>query len=220
MAEHTRLHLWLNTAISCFALAASATSGYYALQTFKLKNESLGFTTNPTYDCPLEFQKVGDGALLSLCWLVTMTNQSDARISIVRFQAFDMSEKTAVFSSGLPALEDAQGKAIYPPLSLGAGEPRQYLMRVPTSVPASVALLAETLPPTASLHQLQSLALKSSLDLVGNKVEVKYFDEEKRQASVSWIYGMRVAVGEIRFLTGRGNAFVAQMSFPPVLHLD
>jgi hypothetical protein len=60
MAEHTRLHLWLNTVIALVAVAASATSGYYNWQTYNLKTESLGFTINATYECPLEFQKVGE----------------------------------------------------------------------------------------------------------------------------------------------------------------
>lgn len=220
MAEHTRLHLWLNSVIAFVAFAASATSGYYAWQTYNLKTEALGFTVNPTFECPLEFRKVGDEGVLSLCWVVTITNQSDTRISIVRFQAFDVSDENTVFRSGYSALENARGEAVYPPLSLGAGEPQQYLMRVPFSVPAAVASLAKTLPENATLHQLQSMTLKSGLDVVGNKVEVKYFDEQKQQASVAWIYGMRVALGEIRFFTGRGNMFVARMSFPSIFHSD
>ena len=220
MAEHTRFYLWLNTAIATVAIAASTTSGYFSWLAYRLKTRSLGFTVNATYECPLEFPKQGDGGLLSLCWNVTITNQSDIRISIVRFQAFDASDKNVIFRSGFPALEDARGEAIYPPLSLGAGEPQQYLMRVPISVPTAVASIAETLPQNATLHQLQSLAAKSGLDVVGNKVEVKYFDEQKQKATVSWIYGMRIALGEISFFTGRGNRFVAQMSFPPIFHVD
>jgi hypothetical protein len=151
---------------------------------------------------------------------VTITNQSDVRISIVRFQAFDRSNKNIVFRSGFPALEDPAGKIVAPPLSLGAGEPQQYLMRVAFAIPAPVAALAETLPPTATLHKLQSVTLRSGLDVLGNKVEFKYFDEDKQQASVSWIYGLRVAMGGIQFYTGRGNRFVAEMSFPPLLHAD
>jgi hypothetical protein len=185
-----------------------------------LKTESLGFTINPTYDCRLEFQKLGEAGVLSLGWIVTITNQSDTRISIVRFQAFDVSEQNTVFRSGFSILENAQGEAISPPLSLGPGDAQKYLMRVPISVPAAVVSLAETLPQHATLEQLQFLTARSGLDVVGNKVEVKYFGEQKQQAVVSWIYGMRIAVGEIRFRTGRDNMFVARMSFPPVLHAD
>jgi hypothetical protein len=93
-------------------------------------------------------------------------------------------------------------------------------MRVAFSVPASVAQLVEALPQNASLHQLQSLALKAGLDVVGNKVTVKYLDEDKQHAAVSWPPDMRVVIGEIRFLTGRGNLFVARMSFPPIFHFN
>lgn len=220
MAEHTRAHLWLNTIIAFIALGISAWSGYVAWQTYHLKTESLGFTVNATYECPLEFRKLGNEGVLSLCWLVTITNQSDIRISIVRVQAFDVTDNGPIFRSGFSILENARGEAISPPLSLGPGEPQQYIMRVPVSVPAAVASLAETLPHGVSLHQLQSLALRSSLDVIGNKVDVKYFDDQKREAAVSWKYGMRVAIGEIHFFTGRGNMFSAQMSFPPILHAD
>jgi hypothetical protein len=220
MAEHTRLHLWLNTTIALIAAAVSATSGYFAWQTYKMKTESLGFTVNPTYDCPIEFRKIGDERLLSLCWLVTVTNQSDTRTSIVRYQEFDASDKGAVFRSGFSPLENFRGEAIHPPLSLDAGEPQQYLMRVAFTVPAGVAQLAETLPQSASLHQLQSLTAKAGLDVVGNKVTVKYFDEDKQHATIVWPSDMRVVIGEIRFLTGRGNLFVARMSFPPIFHFD
>jgi hypothetical protein len=220
MAEHTRFHLWFNTVVAFVAFAASATSGYFAWKTYNLKTEALGFTVNATYECPLEFQKIGDGGLLSLCWFVIITNQSDIPISIVRFQAFDVSDKNTVFRSGFSVLENARGQKISPPLSLGAGEPQQYLMRVPISVPAAVASLAETLPQNSTLHQLQSLTLRTGFDVVGNKVDVKYLDDLKQHATVGWIYGMRVALGEIRFFTGRGNKFVAEMSFPPILHAD
>ena len=90
-------------------------------------------------------------------------------------------------------------------------------MRVAISVPAGVAQLAENLPQNASLHQLQSLTLKAGLDVIGNKVTVKYFDEDKQHATTTWPSDMRVVIGEIRFLTGRGNLFVARMSFPPIL---
>ena len=201
-------------------MAASATSGYFAWQTYTLKTEALGFTVNPTYDCHLEFKKMGDDGVLSLCWIVTITNQSDLRVSIVRFQAFDASDKNVIFRSGFPALEDSEGKSVSAPLSLGPGEPQQYLMRVPFVVPSSVASLAQTLPATATLYQLQSLTLKSNLDVLGNKVQVKYFDEEKKNLSVSWPYDMRVVTGAIQFFTGRGNKIIAQVSFPPLFHTD
>jgi hypothetical protein len=151
---------------------------------------------------------------------VTITNQSDTRTSVVRFQEFEASDKGAIFRSGFSPIENSRGEAIHPPLSLDAGEPQQYLMRVAFSVPADVAQLAETLPQNATLHQLQYLTLKAGLDIIGNKVTVKYFDEDKQHATTTWPSYMHVAIGEIRFLTGRGNLFVARMSFPPVFHFD
>jgi hypothetical protein len=217
MAEHTQFHLWLNTAVAFVALSASATSGYFAWQTYKLKVESLGFTIKQTLDCPAKFQKYGKEGFLSLCWDVTITNQSDTRISIVRFQAFDVSNKNVTFAGGFPTLENRRGETIHPPLSLGAGEPQQYLMRVPFLIPSTVAAIAETLPKGATLNQLQDLAFGSGLDIIGNKVDVQFFGEQNQSRLASWNKEMRIVTGAIHFVTGRGNIFIAQMSFPPNL---
>ena len=206
----------MNSAVAMAALVASGISATFAWRSYNLKSESLGFTVRPTYECPLEFRN----GTLALCWHVTITNQSETRISIVRYQAFDVSKGPAIHRSGFSTIQGIRGEPIFPPIVLEGGDARVYLMRVPFDVPPAVAALAETLPQDASLHQLQSLTLKSGVDVIGNKVDVKYFDEQKRQASVSWIYGLQVVIGEIKFFTGRNNIFSARMSFPPILRAE
>jgi len=219
MAEHTRLHLWLNTFIAALAMLVSVPSGYYAWKSYELKTESLGFTLIPTYDCPLEFQRSGEGGVLSLCWSATIANQSDTRIAIVMVRALEVAPKNASFAAqfGLvteQVLENRRGEGVSPPLSLDAGEAQQYLMRAPVRVPSSIVSLAESLPKNATLEQLQALALKADLDLIGNKVLVKYLDEGNEPAWVGWGPGTRLAECEIHFRTGRGNNFVARVHFP------
>jgi hypothetical protein len=225
MAEHSRFHLWLNTFIAALAIVVAALSSYYAWKSYELKAESLGFTLIPTYDCPLEFRRSGEGGILSLCWNATIANQSDARIAVVAVRAFEVSAKNTGFAADTGVLEDGQvlengrGEAVSPPLSLGAGEPQQYLMRVPVRVPSTIASLAVSLPKNATLEQLQSLALKSDLDLIGNKVVVTYHDEDNKPYIVFWGPGTRFAQFQIQFHTGRGNTFIAIVGFPSFLDL-
>lgn len=86
MAEYTKMHLWLNTAVACLALIASGGSAFFAWRSYHLKEESIGFVVRPKYDCKLEYfpqnldeklaEKVG---AIGFCWNVTMTNQSELR---------------------------------------------------------------------------------------------------------------------------------------------
>ena len=220
MAKPAKSHLWLNSAIAIAALVVSAFSLIFTWETYDRSSESLGFTIRGTYDCSVEFQKFGSEGILSLCWFVTITNRSDTRISIVEYQSFEISNGQPVYRSGFPVVENEQGARIIPPIVLDGGDARTYLMRIPFSVSSEVASLAETLPQGATLHQLQSLTLKSSFDVIGNKVVVRFYDDQKRQASISWPSDMRVDLGEIRFWTGRGGMFSTQMSFPPIFHVD
>jgi len=221
MAKHPRLHFGLSTVMAVAALVLSGISLVFTWKTYDRSNESLGFIARSTYECPLEFQKADSDGILSLCWFVTITNRSETRTSIIEYQAFDVSNGQPVYRSGFPVIENEKGGRITTPIVLDGGDARTYLMRVPFSVPSEVASLAETLPQVATLHQLQSVALKSNLDVIGNKVSVRIYDpQEERQAIISWPSDMRVDLGEIRLWTGRGSMFSTQMSFPPIFHVD
>jgi hypothetical protein len=149
----------------------------YIRSTFKVKKadallrlsqhiaEVVGFTSNFTFQCPLEF----DSIFLSLCWLVTITNQSDSKTSIVIVQAFDNSDNKKSFASGFPVIEDFNGTSLGLPLVLDGGEAHQYLIRVPIRVPEAVATLAAKMPQGSSLKALQHALLESNLDFVATK---------------------------------------------------
>jgi hypothetical protein len=207
---------WAAAAMSFGALIISGASYYNSIQSDKRKDESLGFTSNFTFQCPLEF----DSIFLSLCWLVTITNQSDSKTSIVLVQAFDNSDNKKSFASGFPVIEDFDGASVGLPLVLDGGEAHQYLIRVPIRVPDAVATQAAKMPKGSSLKALQHALLESNLDFVGNQVDVRFADAQKQQAIVSWTHGMHMAVGNVHFMTGRRKLFLATLTFPQLFHTD
>ena len=215
-AEGTDYFKWVGAAVSLVALILSGASYYNSIQSDKRKDESLGFTSNITFQCPLEF----DPAFLSLCWLVTITNQSDSKTSIVIVQAFDNSDNKKSFASSYPVIEDSNGAPVGLPLVLDGGEAHQYLIRVPIRVPEAVAAQAAKMPKGSSLKALQHALLDSNLDFVGNQIDVRFSDEQKQHAIVSWTHGMHMAVGNVHFMTGRSKLFLATLVFPQVFHTD
>jgi hypothetical protein len=207
---------WAGGVGSFVALVISGLSYYNSIQSDKRKDESLGFTSNFTFECPVEF----DSALLSLCWFVTITNQSDSKTSIVIVQASDNSDNKKSFASGFPVIEDSKGVSVGLPLVLDGGEAHQYLVRVPIRVPEAVTAQAAKMPKGSSLKALQHALLDSNLDLVGNQIDVRFSDEEKLHAIVSWTHGMHLAVGNVHFMTGRSKLFVATVTYPQVFNID
>jgi hypothetical protein len=220
MAEHTKSHLWLNTGIACLALLASAGSVLFAWRTYQLKSESVGFTVRQTYECLVEFQKIGNAGVLGLCWMVTISNQSDSRISLISHQALAIENAGATFYSGFTEVEDEHGKPVPFPIILDAGEARPYLVRAPISVPQSVAMIIDTLSKSAPLGSLkvtavQNAAAGAGLDIIGNSVDVKTYGDG---LIISWPVNYRQAVAFLSLQSGRGTIFVSQLTFPPTTH--
>jgi hypothetical protein len=217
MAEHTRLHLWLNTGIACLAFFASAVSGLFAWKAYELKSESIGFNLAFTYRCHIEYKKLGQGGVLSLCWFGSIANQSDSRISIISARAVVETERGEVEYGGFTYVQDNISRALFP-IVIDAGEARPYTFRVPTEVPHSVAdivdgMLAKGSGEFWSLETVMKSLADKGLDILGNSVEVRKFDEN--QFLISWPQNHRSVVGALRFYTGRGNTFVVRTRFPP-----
>lgn len=207
---------WVGAVFSLVALILSGASYYNSTQSDKRKDESLGFTSNFTYECPLEF----DSMVLSLCWVVTITNQSESKTSIVLAQAFDNSDNNKMFVSGFPVIEDSNGALVGLPIVLDGGEAHQYVIRVPIRVPPAVAAQAAKLPKGAPLKKLQEALLESKIDLVGNEVDVRFFDDQNKSSIISWTHGMHMAIGNVQFMTGRKKLFVATLTFPQIFHTN
>jgi hypothetical protein len=243
MAELSKAHLWINTGIAISAFLASATSALYAYNTYTLKDESLSFSALPTWDCRIEYQKIGDGGVLGLCWLVTVTNQSDRRTSIISHQAFELEDVTvanqsdrrtsisghqlfdlkargSIYRSGYTEIEDVgSGHPTSFPIVLDSGEAKSYIFRVPISVPSSVAKIIESASKTdsASRHltfkELEHDTFDAGLDILGTPVTVRHFSPDLYDAEYDT--GFRKVIGQMKLVTGRGREFNCNMAFPP-----
>jgi hypothetical protein len=218
MAEHTKLHLWLNSAIACGAFIASAASALFSWNSSQAKNESIVFSSKPSLECRVEFRKVGIGGRLGLCWQVTIANQSDSRTSLVSHQGFEVTKEGETFVSGFTEVEDKPGVTASFPIVLDAGEARSYLIRIPIDVPQSIVKVIENSEAlsnnTATLSTVQYATDDAGLDFIGNSVQMTKFEDGK--FTIQWPSEHRQALARMKFQTGRGNTFSVQLNFPPI----
>lgn len=222
MAELTKAHLWINTGIAACAFLASAASAFYAFSTYSLKSKSLAFSALPTEDCRVEYQKAPDGGTLGLCWLVTITNQSDRRTSIISHQAFELDARGRIYRSGFTDIEErAPATTAVFPIILDFGEAKNYIFRIPVSVPQSIAKLiddASSKNASSGRHitfsDLSHAAFDAGLDLLGTSVNVHRYSPDT--FSVSYDNGVRQVFGQMKLMTGRGTEFNCNVSFPPL----
>jgi hypothetical protein len=94
MAEHTKAHLWINTTIALCALAASLASAAISWGSFKMKTENLEFLVTTDRDCGLpadDTQTNSARYFTEACWNLTITNNSERRTSIVKFDGYQFS---------------------------------------------------------------------------------------------------------------------------------
>jgi hypothetical protein len=220
MADHSKVHLWVNTFIACLALVVSAASSVVAWRTYGLKTEALGFVSNLTFDCKLEYH---DG-VLGICWTLTITNQSETRTSIVRETIYNFDKTSGDFKMTryLKFTEFETDKGSNPfassPVVLDAGEARRFLVRLPVRVPDGVAeVINEVLNSgnrtTLQLKEIERPLADNGLDMIGNAV---------RPGSIGFGYLSvpRQVTGQISLTTGRENRFAAQLVYPSEFDLN
>jgi hypothetical protein len=217
MADHTKFHLWLNTAIAAVAFGASGASALFSYWTYNLKGESLGFAVAPTVNCRAEYHELSDAGVIGLCYVVAITNQSDSRTSIISHEAFSSTGSGNTHYSGFTEIESMRGEFVDFPIVLESGEARSYVFRVPIAVPQSVArviktLSAQTKVDALALASVRNAVADAGLDFLGTSIDVK---KDGQQYLMTWPNNFRQATGFVTFRTGRGNTFVARMTYPP-----
>ena len=127
MAEHTRFHSWFNTVLACIAIGISASSAFISWKSYSLNVESVGLSSNFTYDYPLSvgMSRVKDNppqGFVGFCWQVTIANQSAARVTIVNYDLTIPSEGP-LFGKGETAdVLDRNGHTLTTPISFEGGE--------------------------------------------------------------------------------------------------
>jgi hypothetical protein len=219
MSARSAIHEWLNSGVAVVALLLSLASAYFAWQSNRAKAEALSMTVQPTGACRMEYQGGDKFDEIGLCWAVTLANDSEDRLSIVKYRVFNIVDGKPAWIGGFQNLESADGRQLSLPISLDA---KQIIVRSPVMVPAEVAQAIAQLPQYTT-HSLASLPLGAiqrdlvakKLDFIGNKVEPIITDGQITGWSIPPPFKTSVSVLAVK--TGRGATFSATMTYPPGL---
>jgi hypothetical protein len=83
MADLPRIHAWINSAGVILTLALAGYSINIAWKAYHMKEEDISSESLPNHDCQLQYHKMGDGGIIGLCWIVTLGNKSENKLSVV-----------------------------------------------------------------------------------------------------------------------------------------
>jgi hypothetical protein len=222
VAEHTKLHLWFNTIVSLSAAAFAGAIAYNGWNVYSLNIESVGFTSRFTYDCPISFgflSAKGTDAVphVGLCWTVTVANQSNIRISVIRYVAALPSSNAQQALPSSVEIVDANGKDVPTPIIFDSGEARTLLIRA--SVPGTILLktIIDDFVKTSGndkfyLSDLAYSAAQSNFDVLGNPIETH--DLAGWGHILTFPANYKQTIVSLKFNTGRNNTFSTQLIFP------
>ena len=210
------VHDWINSAGVVLALIVAGVSAYFSWQTFESKKDAIGFSVLPTNRCKVQFQKIESGGFLGICWSVTLINQSENKLAIVRARTFGVKNGARFYFSGFQEMEGTSGGEVVLPIVLDGGEARTIIVRAPVEVSETVAKIVESLPRPLSAISMNSLShtlATHQLDFVGNsldllKSEGKIFGWQLRSP-------VKYALALLEIKTGRGAIFSTPFVWPP-----
>lgn len=223
MAEQSRLHVWLNTAIACSALIAVGISDLISWKTYSFNIESFGFNSDFTYDCPFKsMTSVGKGdfhTTVGLCWQLTIANQSTSRVSTLGYEA-----ATSEGHSSTPLVvevDDRKGKQLLLPMSFDGGEARTVLVQVDLPITNALGkIIADTMKSQTkrieTLADAASIAAQAKLDVLGNPVSVSQIGGYSLYL-IQFPADYKKTIVSFRVDTGRENVFATHLVYPSAL---
>jgi hypothetical protein len=218
LAEHSRLHLWLNTALACIAIVVSAVSAFISWKSYSLNVESFGFSSNFTYDCPLAIggtstKNQSISWWVGLCWQMTIANQSGSRASVVDYSSKLSSE------GHLPTdVLDQNGPTLAKPIGFDGGEARTIVVRVSVPITDALQKLIDdaikrpTDKKPETLNDVASIAAEAKLDVLGHPATVSEMDSLAYLVRFPSDY--KKSIVTFRLQTGRGSVFETQLIYP------
>jgi hypothetical protein len=205
MAEPSARHEWINTCIAGVALLVAGAAAYFSWQANQMKKENLAILASSTDDCPFDILTGQDLPKVTLCWLVTLSNKSEVRLSIVGYQVVEVLRNNS--TEEIPSyqhLETVDGKPLSLPINLDGGEAKQILVRAPTSVPSVVTAIAQ-MPEykryksgsssSLSLRKAGEILFAAGMDILGNRIPHKSGDKIRSRTML------------LSMTTGRGVTF-------------
>jgi hypothetical protein len=220
MAEPTKMHAWINTAISAIALLIASGSAVVSYRTYNLNSESIGLLSGtPTYDCLPAFGSYSSPtpgkptSTIGLCWKVIVANQSTARTSIVDFEDDGTNKIWLPLVAGV--LTD-KGALLSTPFALDGGEARTITVRIMVpGTPLLEKMIKDfgeaTNKNRISLKDFAYYAAQNNLDVLGNPVEKQ---DSEWVILVTFPTSYKDTTVSLRLKTGRGNTFSTELHFP------
>jgi hypothetical protein len=220
MAEHSKTHLWINTAIASLALLVAAGSAIISYRTFNLSTESIGISGTFTYDCPLSFGLTTSSstpgkhsAEIGLCWKLTVANQSTARSAVVRFWTVADDDKRYQIPANMLT---EKGTTLPLPLILDGGEARTLIARISVAgtplLERTVQDFAKANPDARSLADFAYFAAQANLDALGNPIETQKFTDDVNLITFPSNY--KSTNVSLQLMTGRNHTFNNLLVFP------
>lgn len=174
----------------------------------------------PVGDCRTEYHGSAKRGAIGLCWSVTLSNDSENRLSIVDHRVFNLQDGRKAWIGGFQTLEAADGKPIQLPITLDGGEAKKIFVRGGIWVPAAVARAIAEMPEfqnhtlgAVPLASVQRALAKKNLDFIGNTVDPTIIDGKYRGFSI--LPPVKGVVNVLTLATGRGMTFSTRMTYPP-----
>src|SRR6266568_3643744 len=145
------LHEWINSAGIIITFGVAGFSAWLSWTTLQLKNEDLFTFSEPTGDCVASYyhQERDAEAIIDTCWIVTIANKSDDRLSIIDTKVLgpvkqgDGYVQRPIFAGGV---HNPDGSVPEFPVMVDAGGACRFLVYTPINVPGAVAEIIEDIP--------------------------------------------------------------------------
>jgi hypothetical protein len=209
-------HEWVNSVGVLLAISVSGFSAYLSWQTSRLKYEDVTSLATLTHSCNAEYQKSNGYGVLGLCWIVTLSNRSENKLSLITGRVYSLYAQGPVSWEmwGFNSVENIDGTPFNFPITLDGGEAKRVLVRAPVQVPPSVAQVLDNLVTKGmSLQQVGFALTQRRLNYLGDPVDVVLDHDGKIvSAQLTPPYKSITSVWEIQ--TGRGTKFLTSLVYP------
>jgi hypothetical protein len=227
-SSRSSLHEWIHSVGIIITFCPAGFSAWQSWIVFQLKKEDILTTVSFNHDCHAEyqnFQALGSSAIhgfLGLCWIVTISNKSENRVSILETAIFSVDKEgnSSQAGFGFHTTEEIAGGSVRYPVTLEGGAAHQFLVRAPVWLPASVSSIIDELFRTLkkpvselSLKEVEDAVAEHNLDILGDSIEV--VRDGGKISGWSLPRGFKTISAIWQIETGRGGRFRVVMHWPP-----
>jgi hypothetical protein len=188
-----------------------------------MKDDAISYSARVTEQCQFEYHGGPLNGMATMCWVVTISNTSDRRLSIISADLENLNSGQRTQIGGFDTLETMDGKSLDLPINLDSGEARTILVKAPMLLEKSVndALLKARDNKHLDLSKMKlgevnALLGEQDTDLLGNKVKLTVIDLKTSIRSISSPF--KRAENMLTLMTGRGIRFTIRLVDPTDLH--